>query len=46
MFDNLRELRDQIVANGLLAQLFAIGGFILALFVVAWLIRQKRAAGS
>jgi cardiolipin synthase len=46
MFDNLRELRDQIVANGLLAQLFAIGGFLLALFVVARLMSQKRAPAN
>jgi cardiolipin synthase len=46
MFDNLREIRDQIVANGLIAQLFAIGGFLLALFLVARLMSQKRAPAN
>src|SRR5262245_52880120 len=46
MFENLRELRDQIVANGLLAQLFAIAGFLLALCLVARLMSQKRAPAN
>src|SRR6185295_10029575 len=46
MFENLRELRDQILANGLIVQLFAIAGFLLALFLVARLMSQKRAPAN
>jgi cardiolipin synthase A/B len=46
MFENLREIREQILANGLLAQVFAIAGFLLALFMVARLMSQKRAPAN
>jgi cardiolipin synthase A/B len=46
MFENLREFREQILANGLLAHVFAIAGFLLALFMVARLMSQKRAPAN
>lgn len=46
MLENLRELRDHILANGLLAQLFALTGFLFALFLIARLMREKRAPAN
>src|SRR3954468_16447830 len=46
MFENVREIWDQILAKGLIAQLFAIAGFLLALFLVARLMSQKRAPAN
>lgn len=41
-----RELFDRFVANGLLTHLFSIAGFILALFMVARLVSEKRAPAN
>lgn len=46
MFENLREFRDDILANGLVAQLFTIAGFVFALFLLARLMREKRAPAN
>jgi cardiolipin synthase A/B len=46
MLENLRAFREQLVASGLLAQLFSIAGFILALFLVARLMSEKRAPAN
>ncbi|MSU51378.1 MAG: cardiolipin synthase [Opitutus sp.] len=46
MLENLRQFRDQFLANGLLAMLFSIGGFTLALFLVARLMSEKRAPAN
>src|ERR1051325_12059914 len=46
MLGTLRELRDQFLANGLVAMLFSIAGFTLALFLVARLMSEKRAPAN
>lgn len=46
MLEKLNDLREQFLANGLLAELFAIGGFILAFFLVARLMSEKRAPAN
>jgi cardiolipin synthase A/B len=46
MFDTLREFFEELIANGLIAQLFAIVGFIFALFLVARLMSEKRAPAN
>jgi cardiolipin synthase A/B len=46
MLHSLRDFFQDVVANGLIAQLFAIGGFILALFLVARLMSEKRAPAN
>lgn len=46
MFENLREFREQILANGLAAQLFAIAGFLFAFFLIARLMSEKRAPAN
>src|SRR5581483_6456218 len=46
MFETLRDFRDHFLANGVLAGLFAIVGFILALFMVARLMSEKRAPAN
>jgi cardiolipin synthase len=37
---------ERLVANGLLLELFSIGGFILAVFMVARLMSEKRAPAN
>jgi cardiolipin synthase len=46
MAADLRELWDRFVSNGLLTHLFSIAGFILALFMVARLVSEKRAPAN
>jgi cardiolipin synthase len=46
MFEKLHDLREQFLANGILAELFAIAGFILAFFLVARLMSEKRAPAN
>src|SRR4051794_18027337 len=46
MLETLRELREQFLANGLVATLFSIAGFTLALFLVARLMSEKRAPAN
>jgi cardiolipin synthase len=46
MLETLRELRDQFLANGLVALLFSLAGFLLALFLVARLMSEKRAPAN
>ncbi|MDO8541718.1 MAG: phospholipase D-like domain-containing protein [Opitutaceae bacterium] len=46
MFEDLREFIANLIANGLIAQVFAIAGFILALFLVARLMSEKRAPAN
>ncbi|HEX2853489.1 MAG TPA: phospholipase D-like domain-containing protein [Opitutaceae bacterium] len=46
MAAELRELWERFVANGLLTHLFSIGGFILALFMIARLVSEKRAPAN
>jgi cardiolipin synthase len=46
MLENLREFRERFLANGLVAEAFAIAGFIFALFLVARLMSEKRAPAN
>jgi cardiolipin synthase A/B len=46
MLETLREFREQFLANGLVATLFSIAGFTLALFLVARLMSEKRAPAN
>lgn len=46
MFDELRDFFEGLIANGLIAQVFAIVGFIFALFLVARLMSEKRAPAN
>src|SRR5262245_32273736 len=46
MLETLRELREQFLANGLVATLFSIAGFTLALFLIARLMSEKRAPAN
>jgi cardiolipin synthase A/B len=46
MFENLREFREQVLANGLVAQLFTIVGFVFAAFLIARLMSEKRAPAN
>ncbi|HVU32911.1 MAG TPA: phospholipase D-like domain-containing protein [Opitutaceae bacterium] len=46
MIDSLRDFFDQFIPNGLLAELLTIAGFILALFLVARLMSEKRAPAN
>ena len=46
MFENLREFREEVLANGLVAQLFTIVGFIFAAFLIARLMSEKRAPAN
>jgi cardiolipin synthase A/B len=46
MFEDLRDFIDPFVPNGLLAEVFAVGGFILGLFLVARLMSEKRAPAN
>lgn len=46
MLENLREFRELLLANGLLAALFSIAGFTLALFLIARLMSEKRAPAN
>jgi cardiolipin synthase len=46
MLDTLRDFREQFLANGLVATLFSIAGFTLALFLVARLMSEKRAPAN
>ena len=46
MFEHLRDLREQFLAGGLLAHLFTTAGFLLALFLVARLMSEKRAPAN
>lgn len=46
MFDSLHDFWDHLVANGLLAQLFSLLGFLLAFVLVARLMSEKRAPAN
>jgi cardiolipin synthase len=46
MSDFLRELFERFLAHGLLPDLFTIAGFILALFLIARLMSEKRAPAN
>src|SRR5438067_327048 len=46
MFEKLRDLREQFLSHGLVATLFAIAGFALALLMVARLMSEKRAPAN
>src|SRR4051812_19962822 len=46
MLETLRHLREHFLANGLVAALFSIAGFTLALFLVARLMSEKRAPAN
>jgi len=46
MFGALREFSRHLVANGLLPHLFTIAGFLLAFFLVARLMSEKRAPAN
>ena len=46
MAANLRELFDLWPAHGLVAELFSVGGFLLAVFLVARLMSEKRAPAN
>lgn len=46
MLDYLREFQDQFLANGLVAALFSVAGFTLALFFAARLMSEKRAPAN
>jgi cardiolipin synthase A/B len=46
MWEHLREFREQLLANGLVAHLFSIAGFTFALFLVARLMSEKRAPAN
>ena len=46
MLETLRAIREQFLANGLVATLFSIAGFTLALFLVARLMSEKRAPAN
>jgi cardiolipin synthase A/B len=46
MSAELRDLWERFIANGLLTHLFSIGGFMLALFMIARLVGEKRAPAN
>src|SRR3954471_21862804 len=46
MLETLRNFREQFLANGVVATLFSIAGFTLALFLVARLMSEKRAPAN
>jgi cardiolipin synthase len=46
MFGALREFSRHVVANGLLPHLFTVAGFLLAFFLVARLMSEKRAPAN
>ena len=46
MLEKLRDLFERFVANGLLPDLFSIAGFVLAFFLVARLMSEKRAPAN
>src|SRR4051812_9698677 len=46
MLETLRELREQFLANGLVASLATIAGFTFALFLIARLMSEKRAPAN
>src|SRR3954462_4423256 len=46
MVETLRHLREHLLAHGLIAALFSIAGFALALFLVARLMSEKRAPAN
>lgn len=46
MLETLREVQEQFLANGLLAALFSLAGFLLAFFLVARLMSEKRAPAN
>lgn len=46
MLETLRDFREQFLANGLVATLFSIAGFTLAVFLVARLMSEKRAPAN
>ena len=46
MLDTLRNIREYFLAHGLVAALFSIAGFGLALFLVARLMSEKRAPAN
>lgn len=46
MSAELRDLWERFIANGLVNHLFSIGGFVLALFVIARLVGEKRAPAN
>ncbi len=46
MSDTLRELFERFLAHGLLPDLFTIAGFVLALFLIARLMSEKRAPAN
>ena len=46
MWETLGEIGDQLLQNGLSAALFSLAGFVLALFLVARLMGEKRAPAN
>lgn len=46
MLDSLRQIREEHLSHGLLAGLFTVAGFILAIFLVARLMSEKRAPAN
>ena len=46
MIERLRDFADQFVPNGVLAELLTIAGFLLAVFLVARLMSEKRAPAN
>jgi cardiolipin synthase A/B len=46
MFERIHDFRDQFFSHGLVAELFGIFGFVLALFLVARLMSEKRAPAN
>src|SRR3954447_21781682 len=46
MLETLRNFREQFLANSVVATLFSIAGFTLALFLVARLMSEKRAPAN
>ena len=46
MLDSLRNFADRYLTHGLLAELLTIAGFVLALFLVARLMSEKRAPAN
>src|SRR5258707_11680443 len=46
MFEKLRDSREPFLTHGLVAEFFAIGGFMLAFFLVAGLMSEKRAPAN
>jgi len=46
MFERLRDFREEYLAHGIVAEAFAIGGFLLAVFLIARLMSEKRAPAN